>query len=255
MNGPRMITDASFHRRSDAQGLVNANEIVVHMKQRQHSDVIFELLTEGVRQPGESPHIHPHVEILSLNVGRADMLVVGRADNVDTLGAQTLRRAVTGCSLGIAAVHLDQLREVDILREGIRDSRQVHLVAVRGQLDSVRQPALNVQKKLRRTPGVPPSCHPGDNQFALRFNRRERPNVTADTGFHFGFCDVLLLATDKRPDLINLNPLRRDVADRAPVRRTVERTEQPSTRAERTATFFSKLITFAIIQVYDSAFA
>jgi hypothetical protein len=48
------------------------------------------------------------------------MLVVGRADNVDTFGAQTLRRAVTGCSLGIAAVHLDQLREVDILREGIR---------------------------------------------------------------------------------------------------------------------------------------
>jgi hypothetical protein len=34
---------------------MDANEIVVHMKQRQHSDVIFEILTEGVRQPGEPP--------------------------------------------------------------------------------------------------------------------------------------------------------------------------------------------------------
>jgi hypothetical protein len=86
-----------------------------------------------------------------------------------------------------------------------------------------------------------------------------------------------LLAPDKRPDLIDLHALRGHVADHAVVvfragrangyqqpkdsalryagRRTVERTEQPSTRAERTATFFSKLITLAMIQVYDSAFA
>src|ERR1035441_3899019 len=40
-----------------------------------------------------------------------------------------------------------------------------------------------------------------------------------------------------------------------PVSRDVERTEHPSTSAEMTATFFAVLITFAIIQVYDSAFA
>jgi hypothetical protein len=37
--------------------------------------------------------------------------------------------------------------------------------------------------------------------------------------------------------------------------RTVERTEQPSTKAEMTATFFAMLITFAINQLDDSAFA
>jgi hypothetical protein len=37
--------------------------------------------------------------------------------------------------------------------------------------------------------------------------------------------------------------------------RTVERAEQPSTKAGITATFFAMLITLAINQLYDSAFA
>jgi hypothetical protein len=49
----------------------------------------------------------------------------------------------------------------------------------------------------------------------LRFSRGERPNVATDIGFHFGFRDVLLFASDKRPDLINLNPLRCNVANHA----------------------------------------
>src|ERR1022692_2292406 len=201
---PRMRTNPRFHRRSNAQGLMNAAKVVMHMKQRQHSDVIVELLAEGVRQPGEPPHVHPHVEILPLNVGRADMFGIGRTNDRLSLGPKKLRRAVTGCSLGIAALDLDQLRVIDILSEGIGDGGQVHLVAVRGQLDSIRQAACNVPKELRRTPGVPPSCHPRQYELALSFNGRERPNVATDPGFHLGLCDVLLLAPDKRPDLIDL---------------------------------------------------
>jgi hypothetical protein len=37
--------------------------------------------------------------------------------------------------------------------------------------------------------------------------------------------------------------------------REVERTEHPSTKADMTASFFAMLITFAMAQVYDSAFA
>jgi hypothetical protein len=209
-----MITDTSLHRRSNPQRLMNAAKVVVHMKQGQHSDVIFELLTEGVRQPGEPPHIHPHVEVLSLNVGRADMLRVGRTNDGLSLSAKTLRRAVTGCPLRIVAIDLDQLRIVDIFRESIGDGSQVHLVAVSSQLHAIRQPACNVLKELRRTPGVPPSNHPRDNELALRFKRRKRSNVAADTSFQLGF--VLLLAPDKRPDLIDLHPLGRNVADNGP---------------------------------------
>ena len=210
-----MLTDTRFHRRSNPQGLMDAAEVVVHMEQSQHSDVIFELLTEGVCQSGEPPHVHSHGEILSLNVRRADVLRVGRSDNRLSFGPKTLRRAVTGCPLGIAAINLNQLRVVDILSEGIRDGGQIHLVSVRGQLDSIRQPACNVPKELRRTPGVPPSCQPRQDKLALGLNGRERPNVATDTGFHLGLCDVLLLAPDKRPDLIDLDPLGRNVADHA----------------------------------------
>src|ERR1022692_2951980 len=210
-----MLTNASLHRRSNPQRLVNPAEVVVHMKQRQHSDVIFELLTEGVRQPGKPPHIHSHVEILSLNEGRADVLWVGRANDRLSLGAKTLRRAVTGCSLGIVAVNLDQLRVIDILSEGIWYSRQIHLVAVRGQLDSIRQPVCNVPNELRRPPGIPPSFQPRQDKLALRFNRGKRPNVATDASFHLGKGDVLLLAPDKRSDLVNLHPLGRNVADHA----------------------------------------
>src|ERR1017187_2844464 len=214
-NRPRTLADPRFHRGSNTQGLMDADEVVVHMEQRQHSDMVFELLTEGIRQPGEPPHVHPHVEILSLNVGRADVLRVWRTDDRLSLGAKTLRRAVTGCSFGIVAINLNQLGEVDILSESIGYSRQIHLVAVCSQLDSIRQPACNVLKELRRTPGIPPSCHPRQYQFALSFNRSERPDIATDTSFHFGDGDVLLLAPDKRPDLVNLHPLGRNVADYA----------------------------------------
>jgi hypothetical protein len=63
-----------------------------------------------------------------------------------------LRRAVALLSFGIGAVNLHQLRLVNVRRERIGCSRQIHLVAVRGQLDSIRQAAFNIPKKLRCTP-------------------------------------------------------------------------------------------------------
>src|SRR6266567_1317713 len=94
-----MLTDSRFHRRSNAQGLMNPREVVVHVKQGDHSDVILNLLTEGVRQSCKSPHVHPHVEILSLNVAGRYVLLIGRADHFDSLGAKTLRRAIPLLSL------------------------------------------------------------------------------------------------------------------------------------------------------------
>jgi hypothetical protein len=63
-----MLTDARFHRRSNAKGLMNSHKVVVHMEQGDHSNVVFKFLAEGICQPRKAPHIHSHVEILSLNV-------------------------------------------------------------------------------------------------------------------------------------------------------------------------------------------
>jgi len=39
--------------------------------------VVFELLAERIRQPREAPHRHPHCEVRTLNVRRADVLGIG----------------------------------------------------------------------------------------------------------------------------------------------------------------------------------
>ena len=143
-------------------------------------------LSEGVRQPGEAPRVHPHVEVLTFHIAGADVVVIGSADDIHALGAKTLRRALAFLSLGVVAVHLHQLRVVHSRRERIGDGYQIHLVSIRSQLDTVCQPALNILKKLRRTPGVPPSNHRRNHELGLRFDCGERPNVSAGPGFHLG---------------------------------------------------------------------
>src|ERR1035438_2153933 len=194
---------------------MNSREVVVHMKQSDHRNVVIELLTEGICEPGKPAHVHPHVEILTLHVRSTDVRVVGSADDVNTLGAQTLRRAVALLPFRIVAVYLHQVRVVNSLRKRIRDSHQIHLMAIRGQLDSIRQTAFNVLKERRRTPGIPPSNHPRNYELGLRFNRGERPNVSARPCFRLGSGDILLLAPNKRPYFIDLNALGGNVADNA----------------------------------------
>ena len=144
-----------------------------------------------------------------------NMFRIGRSDDSIASGPKTLRRAVALLPFGIIAINLHQLRVVNVRRERIRHSRQIHLVAVRGQLDSIQQAAFNIPKKLRRTPGVPPSDHPTDNELGLCFNGDECPNVPADPGLHLFDGNVLLLAADEGPDFIDLYTLSVNIADNA----------------------------------------
>ena len=65
-----MITEASLHRRRNAQRLMHLAEVVVGEVQRNVVCVHFKLLAEGVRQSREAAHVHPHREVLAFNVGR-----------------------------------------------------------------------------------------------------------------------------------------------------------------------------------------
>src|ERR1039457_2025426 len=210
-----MLTDTRFHSWSNPKGLMNPAEVVVHVKQGDHGNVVVELLTEGVRQSSEAPHIHPHVEVLAFHVTGADVFRIGGTDDSIASGPKTLRRAVALLPLGIVAEYFDQLRVIDFGSERVRYGCQIHFVAVRGQLNPIRQAAFHVPKKLRRTPGIPPSYQPGNHQLGLRLNCGERPYIPTDSGFHFLGCDVLFLAADERPNLIDLNTLGGNVADNA----------------------------------------
>jgi len=139
---------------------MDSHEVVVHMEQRQHSHVIFDLLAERIGQSGEAAHVHPHIEVLALNVRSADVLRVWiTGDNVLD-DALTLRGAVALLAFRIVAEYLDQLSVINSAGERIGHRIQIHLVAVRRQLDAIAQSAFNVLEEVSRTtprPSVRPS--------------------------------------------------------------------------------------------------
>jgi len=67
---------------------------MVHVEQRDHHDVIVELLAEGIREAGEAANLHFYVEILPLHIATRDVLFFRVVDDFYALGAKTLCEAV-----------------------------------------------------------------------------------------------------------------------------------------------------------------
>jgi hypothetical protein len=245
-----MLTKTSFHRWSDPQSLMNTPKVMVHVKQRDHRNVIVQLLAERIRKARKPAHLHSHVEILALDVAGRNVLLFRVAYDFHALGAQTLCGAVSGLSLGIVAVNLVKLGEVDAITESIRNGSQVHPVAVRGQLDSIRQTSCNVLKEIRRTPRVPPAYGPANYKLRIRINRSEGPNVANIAHALPHLCrGVLLFGIAEAPNLVDLNTLRFNVANgrvlillasfpdlhQGTQHRALRRTRHASRRANRAA--------------------
>src|SRR5439155_24623326 len=99
-------------------------------------------------------HPHAHGEVLALDVAGRDVLGVRVAPTDFRPRAETLRRAVARLALGRGTVHLDELREVDVLPEAGVDGRQVRMVSVCRELDAVREPTGKVLHEVPRAPGI-----------------------------------------------------------------------------------------------------
>ena len=101
-------------------------KVVVHVKQRNHRDVIVDLFRESIGQTSEAPHVHSHVEILPFDVAGRHVSRIGIANDSLPESPKTLRRAVALLSLRIVAVDLHQLRVIDIAGEAsITDMRYI----------------------------------------------------------------------------------------------------------------------------------
>jgi len=209
-----MRANSRFHRRGNPQGLMHATEVVPHVEQCDLVRVVLDLFGKGIGQPGKAAHSHSHVEVLAFDVGSRNMLGIGVASDGLRDCADTSRGAVSRVRFKIAPVNLHEHCVVDPSAERILNGCQIHLVAVCGQLDAVRQPRLNVLKERGCKPRVSLSYHPTDNQLAICVNRGERPHVAANAITRdLLFRDVLLLAGDERSDLVDLYALGLDVAD------------------------------------------
>ncbi len=47
---------------------MDTDEIIIHEVDRYGMGVVLDLLLEGFGQPGEPAHVHPHGQVLALNV-------------------------------------------------------------------------------------------------------------------------------------------------------------------------------------------
>src|SRR4051794_16966215 len=115
MNRPNMLTKTSRHRRGNSQGLMNPREVMVNVKECDGRNMVLNLFAEGIGQASEAAHLHPHVEILSLDIAGADVLRIGVAKPDLLFDAQTLRGAVPLLGFRIVPEHLDELRVVDVI--------------------------------------------------------------------------------------------------------------------------------------------
>lgn len=96
---PRLGRNASGNRRSRFQGLVDAHEIVVHIEQRHHVNVVLDLFREGVGEAGEPAHRHSHGEILAFHMAGGNVERIGHSENRFLLGAIALSRTKPGVIL------------------------------------------------------------------------------------------------------------------------------------------------------------
>jgi len=120
-----VICDARFHSRSDAQGLVNPAKVVVHEVKGHGSGKIVNLLGEGIGEPSEAPHLHPHREILALHVASRNVFGIRIAGKRRPSATGALRRAIARLRLTVIAVQLHQHGVGDL-----RAKRAVHCVGI-----------------------------------------------------------------------------------------------------------------------------
>src|SRR5882672_2979867 len=55
---------------------MNLGEVIEHVVKRNGAGVIVDLLAESVSQPSKAPHVHPHREVLALDVASRNMRLI-----------------------------------------------------------------------------------------------------------------------------------------------------------------------------------
>jgi hypothetical protein len=73
---------------------MDAKPVVPNGIDRNHVSVVLEFLAERIRQPREAAIVHPHRQVRTLAVGRADVPFVGVAGDPMFLSADALCGAV-----------------------------------------------------------------------------------------------------------------------------------------------------------------
>src|ERR1700677_4371517 len=131
-----MIADSSSYSRGNSQGLVYPAEVIKHEVESKRMLMVLDFFGESVGQASEAPQVHPHGEILPLDVTGRDMVPVGVANDGSCHRSDALRWTVARFILtGLVTVHFDEHRVVNFGAEGIFNGIKINTVSVRGELN------------------------------------------------------------------------------------------------------------------------
>ena len=177
-------------------------------------DMVLDLLAMGVRQPSESAHSHPDLQVHPLGVAGADMLRVRVAHDLVRPSPAALGWAVArrDTLLRRDRIQLFQHRVVNLAAEGAIHGLQVGLMSVRRQLNTVFQSGRHIRHKLAGIRCAPFAYQRGDHQLGIRAQGRPGPDRTKAELTPQGFRQVPVLRKAERPDFITLDTLAGQVA-------------------------------------------
>lgn len=193
---------------------MNPDEIVVHVVDRQRCDVVLDFLRERIGQSCVAAHLHPHGQVLALDVAGANVARIRAADLGFLLASDALSGAIAdlGSLARTAPVVLHQDCVIDIGTKGRFDGVKIQLEAVRSQLNAVGHAAREIVNKAFGREPIAGADPVGANQFGIGVDCNPRPEI-ASVGITLQKFrrDVRLFCGQKRPNLIALNLFAREV--------------------------------------------
>jgi hypothetical protein len=106
---PNGRAHTSSHGGRDFERLMDAHKIVEHHVQADRRNVMVQILRERVREGRKAAHVHPHRQVLALNLAGADVPFIRLARDRVFLRAIADGGAVPRFSFARRTVNLDQL--------------------------------------------------------------------------------------------------------------------------------------------------
>lgn len=209
---PDVIGDPRCHRRSRAEGLMDAPEVIPAVPEHHGSAMVLPLFAEAIREPGESAKAHPERKVASLYYRSANAIRVRLTHNWDHLHGLDFGGTVPAFTLTRGAVDLDELGEVAAVVQRVADRRFVARESIARNLkSSARSCVANALNEYVCCLLV--TLADGDVEYQLGVPLYSYEHVAVSKKLVIFGPDALLFFTDEAPYFVALNVAHFDVAE------------------------------------------
>lgn len=205
---PNVVGQSGFHCRGDAQGLVNAAEVVIHEVYRSGMFVILQLLAKRIGEAGKTAVAHAEREVLAFDMAGGDKGFIRAAADALLAGTGADGWRVADFADGVLIpIDFHQLGVINLRTERAFNGFNIGFVAVAGELDAPGEAFGQIVDELIGVGRTPLADVPAGNQLGFSINGNPRPCV-ADfvAAFEIGG-NILLLGVGEAPDFVHLEQL------------------------------------------------